>query len=187
MSYYQSKENVEEYIKMAECHDGREMINLVKGYLRPDHHILELGSGPGTDWLELSKYYETTGSDNSQAFLQHLNNKYSKGQFLELDAVSIATEQNFDAIYSNKVLHHLSDQEFKQSIQRQYELLNPKGIIAHSLWKGQGSEEFNGMYVNYHEPDQMADLIDFGFEILNLKLYKEFEDDDSFILIARKK
>lgn len=187
MKYYNSKKNVEEYIKMAEGHDGREMINLLNKYLNTNSRILELGSGPGSDWLQLSKNYKVTGSDNSLAFLKHLKSEFPQGDFLELDAVSIDTEINFDVVYSNKVLHHLTDQELQHSLQRQYEVLNPDGIICHSFWKGKGSEDFKGMYVNYHEPDQMADFLAKGFEILSLNNYKEFEDNDSFILIARKK
>lgn len=38
-----------------------------------------------------------------------------------------------------KVLHHLNDEELALSVKWQYEILNPNGIICHSLWKGEGT------------------------------------------------
>jgi 2-polyprenyl-3-methyl-5-hydroxy-6-metoxy-1,4-benzoquinol methylase len=59
-----------------------------------------------------------------------------------MDASKLETELAFDGIYSNKVLHHLNNEELKNSVKRQSEILNPKGIICHSFWKGEGSEIF---------------------------------------------
>ena len=36
------------------------------------------------------------------------------------------------------------------SVKKQYEILNSDGIICHSFWKGEGSEIFKGLFVNYH-------------------------------------
>ena len=47
-------------------------------------------------------------------------------------------------------MHHLIDYEIDQSEKRQYEILNSNGIICHSFWKGEGSEVFKGLFVNYH-------------------------------------
>lgn len=185
--YYQSKATVEGYIKAAADVNSKPLMEKLKGFLRSGSSLLELGSGPGTDWKILNDSYKVVGSDYSQEFLEHLKADNPKGEFLQLDAITLETELSFDGIYSNKVLHHLEDDELKTSISAQLEILNPNGIICHSFWKGEGTDMFNGMYVNYHTPSEVKHLFEPYFEILLLEEYLEFEEGDSFLLIARKR
>jgi SAM-dependent methyltransferase len=185
--YYRSKETVAGYIKAAAEVNSKPLIDKLKGYLPTGSALLELGSGPGTDWKILSKTYTVTGSDYSQEFLEHLKAQNPDGEFLQLDAITLETELTFDGIYSNKVLHHLTDDELAQSIAAQLEILKPNGIICHSFWKGEGTDMFNGMYVNYHTESELKTLFEPHFEILLLEQYMEFEEDDSLLLIARTK
>ena len=184
--YYQSKESVEGYLKAAADVNSKPLIEKLKGFLSAGSTLLELGSGPGTDWQILNETYNVTGSDNSDEFLNHLRANNQGGEFLNLDAVKIKTEEKFDGIYSNKVLHHLEDDELATSMARQLETLNRNGIICHSFWKGEGTDMFSGMFVNYHTTSELKTLFEPEFEILFLEEYKEFEDDDSLLLIARK-
>lgn len=184
--YYHDKASVDEYIKMAEGHNGRGLINRLRKYLPEGSSMLELGTGPGTDWEIMSESYKVIGSDYSKEFLERLISKYSSSTFLELDASTLDTDKMYDGIYSNKVLHHLSDEQLRESIKRQGEILNPNGIICHSFWKGEGSEEFKGMYVNYHTELELTQLFQEKFEILEMELYPEFEEGDSILLIGRK-
>ncbi len=185
--YYNSKETVQEYIRLSEGISGSELIDKLKQYLSPEAKVLEIGSGPGTDYMILKEMYKVTGSDNSKEFLDHLKNENPNGKFLNLDAVTLKTTQNFDGIYSNKVLHHLSDNELKDALHRQYEILNTDGIICHSFWKGEGSEVFKGLFVNYHSKETLRTYYENHFEMLLLEEYAEFEESDSLLLIARKK
>ncbi|HEY9114087.1 MAG TPA: hypothetical protein VIN10_05265, partial [Bacteroidales bacterium] len=90
-------------------------------------------------------------------------------------------------IYSNKVLHHLKDNELKLSVKRQSEILTSAGIIGHSFWKGKGSEIFKGLYVNYHDEKTLIEFFKEYFEVLSLTTYQEFEEGDSLLLIGKKK
>jgi cyclopropane fatty-acyl-phospholipid synthase-like methyltransferase len=185
--YYKSKESVEEFIRLAKDVNGAELIAKLKQFLPPDSTLLEIGTGPGTDWNILRCDYKVTGSDNSREFLNHLNSTNPGGRFLELDAVTLNTDEKFDGIYSTKVLHHLKDHELIDSIRRQYNILNPNGIICHSFWNGEGSEVFKGMFVNYHTEKSLRDFFEKHFETLLLENYAEFEDGDSLLLLAKKK
>ena len=185
--YYITKESVEEYIHLAKDVSGKRLIEKFKLVLAYNSVLLEIGSGPGTDWKILNESYNVTGSDNSIEFLRHLNTENPNGKFLELDAVSLKTGKKFDGIYSNKVMHHLKDNELSDSVRRQHEILNPGGIVCHSFWKGEGSEIFKGLYVNYHSEADLSEIHKDYFEILSIESYKEFEDGDSLLLIARKK
>lgn len=185
--YYHTKESVEEYIKLAEDVNGAVIINKLTPYLKEDDSILEIGSGPGTDWEILSKRFNVTGSDFSEEFLIKLRESYPNEKFLKLDATTLDTTQKFECIYSNKVLHHLSDEELIVSINRQYELLNDKGIVCHTFWRGEGTENFKGMFVNYHEKANLKEVFSPQFEILDIDYYVEFEENDSILQIGRKK
>jgi cyclopropane fatty-acyl-phospholipid synthase-like methyltransferase len=185
--YYHSPESVDEYMQLAEGVDGALLIDRFKTFLSPDSSLLELGSGPGTDWGILNQNFDVTGSDISQEFLRRLKIKYPVGEFIEMDASSLTTDQSFDGIYSNKVLHHLKNTELRSSIKRQAAILNPAGLVCHSFWKGEGDEIFKGMYVNYHSSSGLRDLFGDSFDILVLEPYREFEEGDSLLLIGRKK
>ena len=185
--YYQTEESVQEYIQLAKDVNGAILIEKLKDHLPSGSKVLELGSGPGTDYSLLNGYYNTTGSDNSEEFLKHLKKKNLSGTFLNLDAVTLKTDQKFDGIYSNKVMIHLKDDELTKSVKRQSEILNGNGIICHSFWRGEGSEIFKSLFVNYHDKSSLKSLFEVYFDILIIDSYTEFDKDDSLILIAKKK
>ena len=185
--YYKTKKSVEEYIKAAEGHNGGEIISLLKEHLLENSHVLEIGSGPGTDWSILKKYYKATGSDYSPEFLKHLKASFPGGEFLHLDASTLKTDLKFDGIYSNKVLHHLEDEALGASIKRQAEILNPGGVVCHTFWRGEDSETYNDLFVNYHSDTGLRELFEDHFESLLIKYYKEFEQGDSILYIGKKK
>ena len=185
--YYNTKETVKEYINLAKDVNGADLITQLKQHLPKSSSILELGSGPGSDWKILNEFYNVKGSDNSQEFLNHLTSNNPNGEFLLLDATTLKVDNKFDGIYSNKVLHHLKYNELADSIKRQYEILNANGIVCHSFWKGEDSEVFKGLFVNYHNEDNLKELFSNYFEILYLTSYAEFEDNDSVLLIGKRK
>ena len=185
--YYHSRESVEEYIKMASGHDGRKIISKLKEHLPAQSQVLEIGSGPGTDWKLLDKHYQVVGSDRSKEFLRHLKASIPEGEFLELDAATLHTTRRFHGIYSNKVLHHLEDEALQSSILRQYEILHPGGIVCHTFWHGQESEIFNELFVNYHTESDIRSLFEDYFDHLSIQFYKEFETGDSLIYFGKKK
>ncbi|OHX64114.1 class I SAM-dependent methyltransferase [Flammeovirga pacifica] len=187
MDYYQNKESVNEYIKMAADVNGQELIDVLKLYLPKGKSVLELGTGPGTDYHILEKDYDVVGSDFSEEFLKRLRKRFAEGKFLNLDASTIETDLLFDGIYSNKVFQHLNDDQIKSSIYRQFEVLNKGGIVCHTMWYGEGDEIFKGMLVNYQDEKSLIQLFEPYFEILEVEKYMEFEEGDSIRLVAKKK
>ena len=185
--YYKTKQSVKEYISLARDVNGMELICKLESFLPSGSSLLEIGSGPGTDWNLLKEKYHVVGSDNSKEFLAHLSSHNPDGIFVELDAITLDTEESFDGIFSNKVLHHLRDEELMESICRQHHILKPGGIVCHSFWKGEGSEVFKGLFVNYHTQNNLKELFGKMFTIALIEDYKEFESDDSIVLIGRRK
>jgi len=187
MGYYDDKDNVEQYIEMAEGYDGKELIAVLRDYLPDGKSVLELGMGPGKDLLLLAEHYRVTGSDASEIFVKRFQAQHPDMSVLQLDAVTLDTDQTFDAIYSNKVLYHLPRKSVAQSFQRQAEILNVGGIVLHSFWYGDEESAHEGLrFVYYTEATLKAQLGD-TFELLAITRYTEMEDSDSLYIVARKK
>ncbi len=170
---------------MAQGYDGRALIARLTSVLDPGASILELGSGPGKDLDILQQHFRPTGSDLSLIFRDNYLKEHPGADWLTLDAVSLDTERRFDAIYSNKVLHHLQEPDLRQSFIRQSQVLRPGGIILHSFWRGSGSEEMEGLYFAYYEIDTLKNIIPPHFEVLDCSVYTEMDQDDSILLLAR--
>lgn len=185
--YYKNKKTVAEYIALSKGIDGGELIKRFEEFLPKNSIVLEVGSGPGSDWKILNKNYNITGSDYSEDFLSYLTSHNPNGEFIKLDAITLHTKKTFDGIYSNKVLQHLTKEELIESITNSCKILNPKGVICYSFWKGAGTEIFKGLYVNYHTNSSLKKLFSHQFEILVLEDYAEFEKSDSLLLIAKRK
>jgi SAM-dependent methyltransferase len=185
-NYYDDETNARDYIKMAEGYDGRELIEALQGYLPEGATLLELGMGPGKDLELLSQSYQVTGSDNSQTFLDIYRQKNPDADLLLLDAITIGTDRKFDGIYSNKVLHHLSADELKDSFLKQREILNPGGILFHSFWYGDREEFMHGLRFRYYTGDLLLPMVQPHFEVLETNRYHEFEEGDSFYLVLKK-
>jgi len=184
-NYYDDVVNARDYIEMAEGYDGRELIEVLKRYLPVDATVLELGMGPGVDLELLSQSYQVTGSDNAQTFLDIYRQKHPEADLLLLDAVTIDTDIKFDGIYSNKVLHHLSEDELRDSFLRQKEILKSGGILFHSFWYGDHEETMHGLRFQYYTEDLLLTMVEPLFEVLQIARYSEMEDMDSVYLVLK--
>lgn len=187
MGYYNDANSVKEYIEMVRGYDGRFLIEILRNHLKPEATVLEIGMGPGKDLDILNQTYRTTGSDNSQIFLNLYKNRNPAADILFLDARILQTKRKFDCIYSNKVLHHLSRDELKKSFQRQIDVLNPNGIVFHSFWKGKKEEEYHGLRFMYYTAEELMRIIGDGFEPIDVNSYTEMEEQDSLYVILKKK
>ena len=187
MGFFDTEKGVEQYIKMAEGYDGAELIKILQKHLPENSTVLELGMGPGKDTDILKKSYAVTGSDNSQIFLDKYKKNNPDADLLLLDATTLQTQQKFDCIYSDKVLHHLTREDLMKSLQRQKETLNTNGIMLHSFWKGSKTENIEGLIFTYYEKDDLKKMTESDFEILATETYTEIEKDDSIYVILRNK
>ena len=185
MSYYQDEKNIEEYIKMAEGYDGSEFVPILRRYLPDGAAVLELGMGPGKDVDILRQYFQVTGSDSSQIFLDRYRKTHPKADLVQMDAATMDIKRQFDGIYSNKVLYHLTREELRQSLRKQLALLKPDGILFHTMWAGEGSDEMAGLHFEYYTEETFTDLLDEGV-IVEMQRYAEMEPEDSIYFVIKK-
>lgn len=188
MNFYHKQENVNLYKEMTKDYDSGAIINKVKDFLPPDSTLLELGMGFGNDLLALSQYYQVTGSDFSPIFLDEFRRSYPEIEVLELNAADFSLNPKFDCIYSNKVLYHLSVDEFRKSLQLQAEHLNDDGILIMTMWYGRHREEFyeDGLRFVYYTEKEITEQIPVCLRIETIERYTEDEQDDSLLIVLRK-
>lgn len=107
--------------------------------LRDGESILDVGCGNGLLTLELADRVPTgtvLGIDSSASMLaQAENNRHRAGQrnltFRQQDALDLAEEGEFDAIYSNAALHWIFDQD--RLLGRFRQALKPNGRLVIGL------------------------------------------------------
>lgn len=185
MGFYDSPENVERYVTMAAGYDGRALIEEMRRYLTPGSDVLELGMGPGVDLDILGKWFNATGSDVSDLFLQRYLSTHPGASVLNIDASTLETDLRFDGIFSNKVLHHLDPERQAESFRRQATVLNPGGYAFHSFWYGDQVEDFDGLLFYQHTEKSLRKLVDVHFKIVELRRYTEMDTDDSLFAILQ--
>jgi len=187
MTYYDEPANVEHYVKISEGYDGQLLISVLNNHLPDGSSVLELGMGEGKDLKLLERQYQVTGSDASATFINRYLQQNPTADILHLDANTLQTDRQFNALYSNKVLHHLSPEQLVASFQHQALRLFAKGLTLHSFWLGDGADEFAGETLYYYQPDTIIKLLSPNFEVLEWKTYDESEPDDSFYVLSQKR
>lgn len=185
--YYNKEDNVNNYIKMALPYNGKYLINRMKDFLPPGSTVLELGMGPGKDLDILKKNYTVTGSDKSEIFVKKYLQKNPGADVFVMDALNMQLSRKFDAIYSNKVLHHLSTSELGESLKKQADILNHEGLVVHSFWKGDREDVLSGMRFLYYKPETLQKIFSENYTILSIEKYEEELPSDSILVIAKKR
>ena len=186
-NFYDIRENAMSYIEMREGIDGKYLIEVLKKHLAPNSTVLELGIGTGKDLDLLTQFYITTGSDNSQSFLDLYRKHNSESDLLLLDAATLKTDRKFNCIYSNKVLHHLSRKQLKDSFNRQKAILNKNGFLLHTFWKGNEEAAWGNLKFIKYQKEQIIRMTKADFKLIKTEYYKELIKDDSFYIILKKR
>ena len=186
MGFFDTEDGVRRYVEMVEGYDGRELVAALQIHLPEGSSVLELGMGPGKDLDLLRVPFTATGSDRSTAFLDRYRTMHPEADLLRLDAVTLETDRRFDALYSNKVLHHLPREQMTASLARQREILNDGGLVMHSFWHGEKEEEHEGLLFVHYTEAELRRAFAPGYEILEMKRYEEMNADDSVYVVARK-
>jgi SAM-dependent methyltransferase len=187
MGYYDDEKNVEQYIQMAEGYDGALLIDVLRQHLASGSTVLELGMGPGKDLLLLARHFKVTGSDSSSIFVERFRAQHPGADVMQLDAITMDTDRQFDAVYSNKVLYHLTGEQLRQSFEQQQRILRPGGLALHSFWYGDGQEDMHGLHFAYYDDAQLRALAEPYFDIVQGERYTEMEANDSLYIVLKKR
>lgn len=104
----------------------------------PGGHVLELGSGPGTDADHLeSRGLRVERTDATPAFVQRLCARGHHARLLDARADSYGGP--FDGVFANAVLLHLGPEQLEQALLTARRATRPGGVLALTLKEGDGS------------------------------------------------
>jgi len=186
-NYFDDEKNVRDYITMTEGDDGSELVERLRRHVPDGSEVLEVGMGPGADLDLLGMHYRVTGSDASGPFLAIYLETHPQADVFMLDAITMDTDRQFDAIYSNKVLHHFAPDELRQSLAAQAGVLRQGGIALHSFWYGSGEEIHHGLRFTYHTQATIRAAVGEEFTIVEVERYAEVKEDDSLYVVLRRR
>lgn len=180
MAYFDDVENVLAYERMAEAPGGALLVATLEKHLVPGASVLELGMGPGRDLDRLlAAGFSAIGSDVSAPFVERYRQRGGRAECLLLDAVTIDTALGFEAVYSNKVLHHLNEAQLVASLERQVEISAPNSLLLHSFWRGRKVEVHHGMLFTYWDTEGLEGVLPAPLQIRASGRYSEIWEDDS--------
>ena len=181
MVYFDDENNVRNYEQMAEAPGGALLVSVLQDHLPRGRSVLEIGMGPGRDLDRLVRGgYLTVGSDHAAPFLDRYRARGGQAECLLLDAVTLATDEEFDAVLSNKVLHHLDAEQLVESLERQRDLVGPGGLLLHSFWRGDRTETHHGLLFTYWEIEAIEGLLPASLIVRSSGRYGDIWEEDSF-------
>lgn len=126
-------------------------------------HVLELGSGPGTDADHLeSRGLRVERTDATPAFVQRLRARGHHARLL--DARADSDGGPFDGVFANAVLLHLSPAQLEQALRTARRATRPGGALAMTLKEGDGSGWSNAKldrprHFTYWRADDLHDVL----------------------------
>ncbi len=93
--------------------------------------ILDVGCGPG-DWVLKFPNSEYVGIDISQEYIDNANNRFGKlGRFycVSVDEIEKIDITKIDIVIIKAVLHHLSDEQISDMLEKLKNIMNPGGVL----------------------------------------------------------
>lgn len=186
MGFFDTDDGVRQYLEMVDGYDGRPLIRQLSERAAKGATVLELGMGGGLDLdLLVEAGFDATGSDMSEAFLRHYAKRGGTAPTLQLDAKTIATDEKFDVIFTNKVLQHLTRDEMLESLARQGEVVAKDGLLFHTLWTGTGEEVHHGVNFTYYDRAAIEAVLPATLRLAEYEVYEEMKPDDSCLVVLR--
>ena len=122
--------------------------------------ILDLGCGTGELTHQIAQSAaEVIGIDQSEEMVHRAKQQYPNMQFQVMDATELTGLPQFDAVFSNAVLHWVL--EAKQAIQQLYQYLKPKGRLVAEL----GGKNNIAQIISALNKQR----VNFGYEVINIE------------------
>jgi SAM-dependent methyltransferase len=119
------------------------------GRLPPSAKILDAGCGAGVPVTQiLSRAFDVTGGDFSEAQLRLARGLVPKARFVCLDLARLAfPDQSFDAVCSYYAVIHIPRREHRAVLQGFHRLLKPSGLALLCLGANDLAEDYEEDYL----------------------------------------
>lgn len=173
--FYNNKINAGNYYMRTINYD---MSNIYKAFMeqvKPGGCILDAGCGPGRDSLYFIKNgYKVTALDASGEMVKLASELTGlnavRKRFQEIDNIN-----EFDGIWANASLLHISKAEMPDVLFRQFRALKKGGIIYASFKYGNNEEYVNGRFFNFYDEPSWKELLK---DFKNISIIDIRKDED---------
>jgi SAM-dependent methyltransferase len=149
--FYNKFQNALEFSNRTINYDMKSIYNPFIEQIELGGHILDAGCGPGRDSLYFIKNgYKVTAIDASNEMVmlasKLTNQSAIKMRFQEMDFIN-----EFDGIWANASLLHVSKLEMPDVIKRLLKGLKNGGILFASFKYGNKEEDIDGRFFNFYD------------------------------------
>ena len=160
MGYFHRQDSVADYAEQYASQSCKPLLDLLLAQLPKGSTLLELGMGPGADMVHLKQHFQATGSDFSEPFLNLAEQRFPDLPLIKLDAETLATQQHYAAVYSNRLMRYLSDPQLENCLYRLQAVISPGGVFCHSFELGdQPAYLQNGLHIYPRSAEDISDLV----------------------------
>ena len=152
--------------------------------------FLDLGTGPGTQAIELSKLgFDVTGVDISNEAIKKASKLSHKVKFIQDDILNSKIHQQFDYIFDRGCFHILDEDKRSIYISQVVKLLNKDGLLFLKCFSDKNS--FTGFGPHHFSRKLIESLFDKQFNILQIKesVYQSTSNQQNktlFIVMKKK-
>jgi SAM-dependent methyltransferase len=180
-----------------------EIKQLLKLLPKTSNKILDADCAYGKETVVFKDLgYEAIGIDLSDGLVRRAKQKYPDLEFRMMDVLSLDfPDEEFAAVWSNAVLHHLRDEDVVAAFREFHRVLVSGGIVGASFKQGSGEQEMVESFSNdgarfykYQNKNNLSRILnEAGFEIVEEHVLnererfgKEFRDLNWLWVLARK-
>lgn len=173
IDYYNQYAN--EYFESTVNLELGEVIDGFIEYLPDEAAIMDLGCGSGRDSLYfMEKGFDVTAVEGSEELSElasiHIGQDVLTMKFDELNFVHV-----FDGVWANASLHHLTTEEFKETLKKIGKCLKIEGILYMSFKYGEFEGIHDGRYFKHYRTKEMKEIIQ-AFDIFEVMKVIKTED-----------
>ena len=148
--------NLENYIKSNNIHGGK---------------FLDLGTGPGTQAIQLQKLgFDVTGTDISENAIIKARKLSSKVRFLTDDFLnSKLADKEFDFIFDRGCFHVFEEEQRKSCVKQYSRILSDDGILFVKCMSIEEQDLPDGEGPHLFSKQEIIDSFSSDFEILHIE------------------
>lgn len=175
------EDEIFEYFKASEGLEAKLLMARLEKYLEASSSLLDLDGEQSVELMYLRDNLAMHGTEYKEKIL----NSYETNTEIPNSVKNVF--RKFDCIYSNKVMTHITENQVIESAAKQYNRLNPGGLICHTFWRGDSDVEVNGEKTYYYELEDIRNIFNEHFTILELAYFTEKVPNDSIYIIAQRR
>ena len=164
------RDNEVEKMPWFEKNLDEDMREAIESHSLTDGKFLDLGTGPGTQAMQLTKLgFEVVGSDLSDNAIKRARDLYPETYYVVDDILNSKFKDNqFDFIFDRGIFHIFEQDKIPTYLNQINRILKKNGLLFLKCMsvEEKGMEDDKGPYL--YSKEQLEDIFEKGFEIQSI-------------------